>query len=382
MHEFLTANRSVLIARCQEKVARRTALSPADEEPTNGIPLFLDQLIKTLEIEETPDPMASRKVSGPADGDRSDLCEIGETAARHGRELLQRGFSVDQVVREYGDLCQAVTGLALEQEASIETSEFQTLNRCLDNAIAGAVASYNFQYNLTVADTQTDVLNQRLGSFAHELRNLLKTATLAFAAMKAGNVGITGATSGVLDASLVGLRNLIDRSLIEVRLAAGMPIQRHLFSLADFITDVGLIASLEAQLDGCELAVSVVDRRLAVEADRDLLSSALGNLLQNAFKFTCSHTKVGLNAHAAGDRILIDVEDHCGGLSPSITEKMFQPFTQGSEHRGGLGLGLSIARRGVEANEGTLSVRNLPGSGCVFTIDLPRHAMPKRVFRR
>ena len=382
MHEFLTANRSVLIARCQEKVARRTALSPTDEELTSGIPLFLDQLIKTLEIEETLDPMASRKVSGPADGVKSGSSEIGETAARHGRELLRGGFSVDQVVHDYGDLCQAVTGLALEQKASIGTNEFQTINRCLDHAIAGAVTSYNFQHNLTVADTQADVLNQRLGSFAHELRNLLSTATLALTAMKAGSVGLGGATSGVLDASLVGLRNLIDRSLIEVRLAAGMPIQRHLFSLANFIADVKLSASLQAQLDECELNVSVVDRRLAVDADRDMLSSAVGNLLQNAFKFTHSHSAVSLNAYAAGDRILIDVEDHCGGLPPGSAEKMFQPFTQGSEHKGGLGLGLSIARRGVAANEGTLSVRDLPGSGCVFTIDLPRHAMPKVAFRR
>ena len=54
---------------------------------------------------------------------------------------------------------------------------------------------------------------------------------------------------------------------------------------------------------------------------------------------------------------------------------MFLPFTQGSADKSGLGLGLSIARRVIEANQGTLSVRDQPGSGCVFTIDLPRCAM-------
>jgi signal transduction histidine kinase len=55
---------------------------------------------------------------------------------------------------------------------------------------------------------------------------------------------------------------------------------------------------------------------------------------------------------------------------------MFLPFKQGGSDKTGLGLGLSISRRTVEANDGTLSVRDRPGSGCVFTIDLPRHELP------
>jgi C4-dicarboxylate-specific signal transduction histidine kinase len=55
---------------------------------------------------------------------------------------------------------------------------------------------------------------------------------------------------------------------------------------------------------------------------------------------------------------------------------MFMPFTQSGTNRAGLGLGLSISRRSVEANAGTLRVRDIPASGCVFTIDLPRHGMP------
>ena len=57
-------------------------------------------------------------------------------------------------------------------------------------------------------------------------------------------------------------------------------------------------------------------------------------------------------------------------------EKMFAPFSQRSDDKTGLGLGLSIARQSVEADGGTLSVKNVPGAGCVFTISLPRHALP------
>jgi signal transduction histidine kinase len=60
----------------------------------------------------------------------------------------------------------------------------------------------------------------------------------------------------------------------------------------------------------------------------------------------------------------------------TFTEEIFRPFAQFSAERTGLGLGLPISRRGVEANGGTLHVRNLPGTGCVFTIDLPRAAPP------
>jgi signal transduction histidine kinase len=220
-------------------------------------------------------------------------------------------------------------------------------------------------------------LNERLGSFAHELRNLLNSATLALTVIKEGNVGLKGATGAVLDRSLVGLRKLIDLSLSDVRMTAGMPLQHRLFSLSDFIAEVKLSPSLEAKVEECVLTVPQVDSRLAIEADRDLLFSAVGNLLQNAFKFTRRHSEVTLNAYAVADRILIEVQDHCGGLAAGDAEKMFFPFTQTSENKTGLGLGLSISRRSVEVNGGTLSVRDMPATGCVFTIDLPRYAMPE-----
>jgi len=96
------------------------------------------------------------------------------------------------------------------------------------------------------------------------------------------------------------------------------------------------------------------------------------NLLQNALKFTHPHTKVTLHAYAVNDRVSIDVSDNCGGLPRGSTEKMFLPFIQRSEDRSGLGLGLSVARQSVEANGGSLSVRDVPRIGCVFTMSLPR----------
>ena len=376
LHEFLTTNRADLIERCRLKVARRSAPRVTQAELTHGIPLFLDQLIKTLQVEQTSEPMQSRRVSGPAGGGSPVLSEMGAAAALHGRELLQQGFTVDQVVHDYGDLCQAITDLAFERKAPIEIDEFRTLNRCLDNGIADAVTEYAYQRNSDMTNNGVQALNERLGFLAHELRNLLHTATLAFTAIKAGNVGVTGPPGSVLERSLIGLRTLIDRSLADVRVAAGMPPRHALLSLADFVDQIGISALLEARARECKFTVAHVDERLAVDVDRDILLSALGNLLQNAFKFTEHGTEVSLHAYAVADRILIDVEDHCGGLPPGSADAMFLPFMQNGADKSGLGLGLAICRRSVEANHGVLRVRDVPGSGCVFTIDLPRHALP------
>jgi signal transduction histidine kinase len=374
LHEFLAINRDDLISRCRLMVAQRLAPRATGRELEHGIPHFLDQLITTLRLEQTSEPKRSRRVSGPSDGGALGASEIGATAALHGRELLQQGYTVDQVVHDYGDLCQAITALAFEQHAPIEVDEFRTLNRCLDNGIADAVTEYASQRDSLVPDKGVQALNERLGCLAHELRNLVHTATLAVASIKAGNVGFNGATAAMLDRSLIGLRNLIDRSLADVRVTAGMPARPNRISLADFIADVGISASLEARTRECKFTVCDVDKDLAVDADQDMLFSAVGNLLQNAFKFTQHRTEVSLNAYATVGRIMIDVEDHCGGLPPGSTEEMFLPFTQSGHDKSGLGLGLAICRRSVEANNGILRVRDVPGSGCVFTIELPRHS--------
>jgi signal transduction histidine kinase len=373
LHEFLNNNRAELIDRCRSLVDQRRTSRADDPAQQYGIPQFLDQLIKTMEVEHTSQPLRSREISGPEDGNPA-VSEIATTAARHGSELLLQGFPVDQVVHDYGDLCQAITGLAVEQNAPIQAAEFQSLNRCLDNGIADAVKEYAHKRDVLLDDRNAHVLNERLGSLAHELRNHVHTATLALTIIKSGRVGVTGATGAVLDRSMIALRTLIDRSLADVRTAEAMPVPRQLLSLAHIIDEVKATASLEAQYRGCHLTVGIVDPTLMVEVDRDLLFSAIGNLLQNAFKFSAHTFQVSLKAYGEGDRVLIAVEDSCGGLPAGKAETLFKPFSQRSEDKTGMGLGLSICRRSVEANNGVVRVRDKPGTGCVFTIDLPRHS--------
>src|ERR1700722_7743073 len=199
----------VLIDRCRAMVASRSEPQTTESEVANGIPIFLDQLIKTLSIEKTPHPFLRRLPSGDSAGMAAS--ELAATATLHGRDLFERGFTLEQVVRDYGDVCQAVTNLAYETGAPIEVDEFRTFNRCLDNAIAAAVTAYAHTQATAAAEGDFQAFNSRLGPFAHELRNYLHTAILAVRAIKGGKVGISGTTGAVLDRSLLGMRNLVDR---------------------------------------------------------------------------------------------------------------------------------------------------------------------------
>jgi hypothetical protein len=213
LHEFLTSNRQLLISRCREKVAKRFEPSETQATIDHGVPLFLQQLVETLREEQNTDFRSVESEPAPAP------TEIGRAAALHGAELLRQGFSVDQVVHDYGDVCQSVTALAVEQEAFISTDEFRTLNRCLDNAIADAVASFGSARQTSI-DRQAETLQQRLVVFAAEHRRLVDIAIQSLTAIKTGNIGIGGATGTLLAHALEELRSLADRTLPEIRLAS------------------------------------------------------------------------------------------------------------------------------------------------------------------
>jgi signal transduction histidine kinase len=357
LHEFIAVNREEIIRRCRAKVATRSAPPPTAAEIDHGVPVFLDQLVDALRLGLTSSP------------------EIGRSAVQHGHDLLRQGFTVSQVVHDYGDVCQAITELAVEMNAPISAEDFGTLNRCLDDAIAGAVTEHGRARNQSTLDRETARGSERLGFFAHESRNLINTAILAFDVLKTGNVGVAGSTGTVLHRSLMGLRALMGRSLAEVRLTQGVQ-NREQFLVSGFIDELAPAATLEANARGIGLTVMPVEEGVAIEADRQILAAVLGNLLQNAVKFTRPRTTVTLRVGASAERVLIEIHDECGGLPEGNVDELFRPFEQRSVDRTGLGLGLAFSRWGVEANNGRIYARDLPQSGCVFTVDLPRLTAP------
>ena len=354
LHQFVTDNRREIIARTRAKVARRSAPRPTQRELETGVPLFLDQLVAALQG-STPSAL--------------DMKAIGDTATLHGGHLQEQGFTVSQVVLGYGDVCQALTELAQETDAAITIEEFRTLNRCLDDAIAQAVTEYTRQREQALNDEET----LRSGELAHELRNCLSAATVGFDLIKRGTVAAGGSVGAVITRNLARMGSLINRSLAEVRLNSGME-HRERVAVFDLIEEAEVDGALGAAARKQALTVTTVDRSVEVEVDRQIVAGAISNLMHNACKFTLAGGNVFLRASTTADRVLIEVGDECGGLPSGKAEQLFGAFQQRGENRSGLGLGLFISRKGVEANEGRLGVRDVPGQGCVFTIDLPRMA--------
>jgi hypothetical protein len=190
LSEFIGVHREELIRRCIAKVATRgtrggtigaaEATGARKTQGDRGVPLFLDQLVHELR-----------------DG-QSNTNEISKGAIKHGSNLLRQGFTVSEVVHDYGDVCQSVTDLAMETKAPIATEDFRTLNRCLDDAIAGAVTEHARGQQVT-RDGQSN-----------EMRNLIHAAITAFEVIQTGTVGVGGTTGALVHRSLVGIRALIE----------------------------------------------------------------------------------------------------------------------------------------------------------------------------
>jgi signal transduction histidine kinase len=317
--------------------------------------LFLTQLAATLRLEATPEPFPEGEIQ--SDGER------------HGAELMGRGYSIAQVVQDYGDMCQVITELAVETNFPITAEEFQTLNHCLDVGIAGAVTEHA---RITRQVYQAEEL-ERLGHTAHEARDFLSTAFLSFHSLKRGDVAINGSTGAMLGRSLMGLRDLIDRTLSEVRLVATV---RSIIRVpvAPFLDEIAATGLLHAEYRDIKFTVEPIAEGLAVDADPQLLSSAVMNVLHNGFKNTPKGGHVTLRAFASKNNLCLEVEDECGGI-PDEKGDLFKTFgDRRGQDRSGLGMGLSIARKAIRAHGGEISVHNKPGHGCVFEICIPLEA--------
>jgi K+-sensing histidine kinase KdpD len=354
LSEFVSQHREEIIARCRIRVAARMAPHPTRSELEHGIPLFLRELENTL---------ASGLPAAPV---------VATAAVQHGRDLLRSGFTIAQVVHDYGDVCQTITELAIERNARISTEEFRALNNCLDDAIAEAVTAYERQHALDAVAEGARRSNEHISLLAHDLHGLLGSAMLAFDVLRAGSVAIRGSTGDVLERCLVGLRDLVDRSLTDVRLAAGI-VRQERIAVARFLEDIEVSAVLGAHARGLRLTVTAVEADLAVETDRQILSSVVSTLLQNAFKHTRPHTHVWLHTHATADRVLFDIEDQCGGIGSGTSQHLLEHNEPQRDDGSGLEPELAICVRGVKALRGTIRVRN-QNNGCMFTVDLPRSA--------
>ena len=350
MLDVIRDNRELLERRSREIFLANAVPNPSEEELNHGIPILIDQITEALGSETGSVPEQA----------------IEDVATQYGGRLFGLGFTIAELVHAYGAVCQAVMEVGGQRGASFIPEDYELLNRILDVAIAAAVSEHQRRGNEEIV--RRDVTH--VGGLAHELRNAVAAASAAFQIIREGSVGVAGRTADVLQRSLIRIGDLIDRTMSEVRLkTAAAPVFERV-RLVDIFDQLSPLLSMEAAKQQERFEIDV-DRGIDVDTDRQLLTSAVSNVTQNAIKYTRPKGHVSVRARSVDGKVIIDVEDECGGLPPGAAERLFAPFERGKNDRPGLGLGLSITARALESVHGAIHVRDLPGKGCVFSIEVP-----------
>jgi len=345
---LLKEERDHLIQSWAQKIRGMVAdASLPRAELLDHIPAFVDELTQALFPDAVPLPPTSA------------------TAAEHGEQRLGLGFDVTEVVREYGALHACILDLAGDAGMTLTSSEQGLVQRWISAGVADAVGEYVRQRDLEF-QRQT---SEHLGFIAHELRNPLGVARMALDRLRREVVS-QSRTMDMMDRNLRRASELIDNVLNQASLKMGVAPQLMPLELAPFLREIESDASGEATAKSIKTSVTA-PAGLTIEADPRMLRSAVSNLLHNALKFTPENSSVTVTAAEVEGRVVIEVADGCGGLPPGRADELFIPLVQRGTDRRGFGLGLAIALQAAEAHQGTVRVKDRPGTGCVFILDLP-----------
>jgi len=294
------------------------------------------------------------------------LPSSGENAVEHGAQRLNLGFNVAEVVREYGVLHRCIIEIAGESGLATTPREQLVVTRAVNGGIASALSQY---MNVRDAELRRQ-MSEHLGFIAHEVRNPLSSARMAFNILQKRELAGGGRVVDLLERTLKRTGDVIDNALNETWLSLGAMPRFEAVSLRKALDELASDCAAEAQHKGIDVVIAS-DGDLVIDADVRLLRSALANLLQNALKFSQPSSTLHIRANRGQGRVLIEIEDACGGLPEGRTEDLFKPLVQRGSDLSGYGLGLAIAQQATRAHDGTLTVRDLPGKGCIFTLDLP-----------
>jgi signal transduction histidine kinase len=360
LHAVLTAHPNEVIVRWTSKVRGTVAPEAVPAiELLDHIPDFLREVVAALRaVDGLP--------SVPAAPDES------PTAAVHGAQRLRLGFSLDSVVREYGALRDAILATGRDHGAAMALHELQVVFDSIITGIASAVSEYARQRDAEIQRQH----NEHFAFVAHELRNPLSSATMAFESLlRKKRIDPEEREVAILSRGLSRMREHIDHSLDVARVVSGIELRTERVRLRALLDEAALAAMSQAEEKRIELRV-VVAQDEAVHLDLRLVRSALSNLVSNAVKFTAPGGVVELRGSCSGARATIEIEDCCGGLPPGTVETAFAPFVRMNDRESGFGLGLAIAKQAVDAHGGALRVQDLAGKGCVFVLEFPLAGMP------
>lgn len=225
---------------------------------------------------------------------------------------------------------------------------------------------------------QLAALGQWAAGLAHELRNPLTSMKIlvqtAIERSERGEVGLQGRSLAVLDQEIGRLDHLLQSFL---QFARPAEVERRRVDFASILRQKVALCEPQARARRVAIVLDLPSNPPSLEADAAHLRQLLLNLILNAIDASPAGGTITIRAvvdrqHQDSPdqaRVVIQVIDEGPGLPPGLGDRMFEPFvsTKGS----GLGLGLSISKRIVEAHGGSLTADDRPGGGAVFTVGLP-----------
>lgn len=348
--EMLEERREEFFARWLESFQTRPG--PGVVPPTNvldSLPAFLDDIGELLTEPLEALEASARRLSGA-----------------HGRHRYFSGTELQTVVLEYETILEVVVDMVYDYGPKVHLAAWQRLHRWLFSGIKGAVDSYT-----AARDRQMEEQNhEHLSFLAHELRNPVTSLSLALQILDTRLPDQDRRISEMMKSNLGRIMDLIDRQLVALRLEAGVPMHAERLRVLELLQQAA--TSLEPNARSRNQTIEIeAESGLSFQGDARLVRSVLANLIGNAIKFSREGAALRVRATRQEDCIAIGVEDECGGLAEETIDRLFEPFVQAAHDRTGHGLGLSIVRQAVEAHNGRLGVRNMPGKGCEIIASFP-----------
>jgi len=217
-----------------------------------------------------------------------------------------------------------------------------------------------------------------LANVAHELRTPLTRIGVALDLAGEGDAEAARAALAEIAVDVGELEAIVDDILTTMRFeiaggGAQLPLRRELVT-ARAVADAAA-ERLRARHPGRPLVVDVT-ADASIDVDRVLFRRAIDNLLANAHKYTPDATApIELDVSQANDRVVFEVRDRGIGIQAADLPRIFTAFFRGDRSRsretGGVGLGLTLAKRIVDAHGGTIDVTSSPGTGSVFRVAVP-----------
>ncbi|HYX83320.1 MAG TPA: response regulator [Gemmatimonadales bacterium] len=219
-----------------------------------------------------------------------------------------------------------------------------------------------------------------IATLAHELRNplsALRTATEALRLKCPDNVDVS-ALQGVFDRQVRQLTRLTNDLLDISRITRDkLTLQRTRVAVREIIDSAMDTVRPLIEKHGQSVNVAVPPEPICVDGDSARLSQVVGNLLDNASRYSSDGARIELTVTISGPHVLITVADKGAGIDRELLARIFEPFVQGRETRrtsddGGLGIGLALARRLTELHGGSLTAYSAGrGRGSEFVVQLP-----------